>query len=59
MKQVRSRKGTILAASRLKRDAHVEREEAARESKKGSEIDAGQKENLAPTAAGDLSSSNR
>jgi len=57
--QVRSRKGTILAASRLKRDAHAEREEAARESKKGSEIDAGQKENLAPTAAGDLSSSNR
>ena len=58
MKQVRSRKGTILAASRLKRDANAEREEAARESKKGSEIDAGQKENLAP-AAGDLSSSNR
>jgi len=57
--QVRSRKGTILAASRLKRDANAEREEAARESKKGSEIDAGQKENLAPTAAGDLSSSNR
>ena len=52
------RKGTILAASRLKRDANDDEEEAMREGK-GSVIDAEQKENLAPAAAGDLSSPNR
>merc|ERR1719209_2849752 len=52
--QVRLRKGNILKASRLKRDANTD-EEDLREV-----IDAAeQKENLAPAAAGDFSSSNR
>ena len=58
VKQVRLGKGTILAASRLKRDAKADKEEGTREGK-GLVIDAEQKENLAPAAAGDLLSSNR
>lgn len=56
--QVRLGKGTILAASRLKRAANADKEEGTREGK-GSVIDTEQKENLAPAAAGDLLSSSR
>ena len=56
--QVKLRKGTILAASRLKKDSNDDKEEAAMEDK-GTIIKVVQKENLAPTAAGDFSSSRR
>ena len=58
MKQGRLGKGSILAASRLKRAANADKEEGTREGK-GSVIDTEQKENLAPAAAGDLLSSSR
>ena len=51
---MRLRKGNILAASRLKRDANTD------EGDLKEVIDAAeQKENLTPVAAGDFSSSNR
>jgi len=56
--QVKLRKGTILAASRLKKDSNDDKEEAAMEDK-GTIIKVVQKENLAPAAAGDFSSSRR
>ena len=58
MHQVKLRKGTILAASRLKKDSNDDKEEAAMEDK-GTIIKVVQKENLAPAAAGDFSSSRR
>jgi len=56
--QVKLRKGTILAESRLKKDSNDDKEETRMEDK-GTAIKAVQKENLAPAAAGDFSSCRR
>ena len=56
--QVKLKKGTILAASRLKKDSNDDKEEAVMEDK-ATIMKADQKENLAPAAAGDFSSSSR
>ena len=58
MKQGRLGKGSILAASRLKRDANADKEEGTTKGKEPV-IDTEHKENLAPAAAGDLLSSSR
>ena len=52
------RKGTILAGSRLKKVSNDDEEEATMKDK-GTSMKADQKENLAPAAAGDFSSSRR
>ena len=57
--QVRLKKGNILAASRLKKNANGGKEEASIGEGQGLVFDAEQKENLAPAAAGDFSSPNR